>query len=223
MREVEANDLITSVAGDGIAEFAGDNGLSTNASLFTPAGVAVDAYGDIFIADTHNNRIREATPNGVISTVAGGGTTNASLNQPKSVSVDNYGDLFIADTGNSRVREVVFQGPTLILKNTGPGNAGSYNVVVTGPTGSVTSSVVSLAVSLPPQNLSAAVSANQRVQFQLTGTPGSGYVLLSTTNLAPPIVWQPIVTNYADTNGNWTFTDTNALNVPFQFYRAMLP
>ncbi|HEX4120100.1 MAG TPA: hypothetical protein VH619_05745, partial [Verrucomicrobiae bacterium] len=153
MREVEANDLITSVAGDGIAEFAGDNGLSTNASLFTPAGVAVDAYGDIFIADTHNNRIREATPNGVISTVAGGGTgddggaaTNASLNQPKSVSVDNYGDLFIADTGNSRVREVVFQGPTLILKNTGPGNAGSYNVVVTGPTGSVTSSVVSLAV-----------------------------------------------------------------------------
>jgi hypothetical protein len=136
--------------------------------------------------------------------------------------MDAYGNLFIADTVNHRIRQVVFQGPTLALTNVGAGNAGSYHVVVTGPHGSVASSVADLTVLLPPQNFSASLSPGQGVQFQLTGTPGSAYVLLATTNLAPPINWQPVATNLADPTGNWTFTDTNTLTNPAGFYRAML-
>jgi len=139
------------------------------------------------------------------------------------VAVGAYGDVFIADTANNRIREVVFQGPTLVLTNVATSNAGSYDVVVTGPFGSVTSSVVTLTVLLPPQNLSASLSSGQNVQLQFTGTPGSAYVLQVTTNLAPPINWQPVFTNLADTNGNWTFTDTNTLASPARFYRALLP
>ena len=54
--------------------FSGDGGAATNASLRSPAGVAFDAYGDYFIADYGNDRIREVTSKGIISTVAGNGT-----------------------------------------------------------------------------------------------------------------------------------------------------
>jgi hypothetical protein len=59
------------------------------------------------------------------------------------------------------------------------------------------------------------------MQLQLSGTPDYPYVLLSTTNLAPPIDWQPVTTNLTDTNGNWSFTDTNVPTLPARFYRTM--
>jgi hypothetical protein len=168
--------------------------------------------------------------NGVINTVAGGGSggdggpaTSASLNVPYGVALDVYGDLFIADANNNRIRAVAFQGANLVLTNVGPGNSGSYDVVVTGTHGSVASSVVNLTVLLPPQNLSASLIPGQGVQFQFTGTPMNAYVLLATTNLNPPISWQAVVTNLTDTSGNWTFTDTNAFATPALYYRAMLP
>ena len=79
--------------------------------------MAVDAAGDIFIADTYNNRIREVNhATGVITTVAGKGTpgysgdggqaTAAELGYPQGVAVDSHGDIFIADSGNNAIREV---------------------------------------------------------------------------------------------------------------------
>jgi uncharacterized protein (TIGR03437 family) len=110
-----ANGVITTVVGTGTLGFAGDNGPATYAELSAPNGVAVDPAGNIYIADTGNNRIRKVT-NGVITTVAGNGTaglsgdngpaTNAQLNGPKGVAVDSAGNLYIADTYNSRVRKV---------------------------------------------------------------------------------------------------------------------
>ena len=67
--------VITTVAGNGTAGYSGDNGPATAAELYYPAGVAVDSAGDLFIADSGNNAIREVNPpRGVITTVAGNGT-----------------------------------------------------------------------------------------------------------------------------------------------------
>ena len=118
MREVNATTgTITTIAGDGVKGYSGDGGQATAAELNSPSGVAVDASGDIFIADTLNNVIREVIAStGVITTVAGTGTagysgdkgqaTAAKLDGPWSVAVDSSGDLFIADTGNNVIREV---------------------------------------------------------------------------------------------------------------------
>ena len=118
IREVNhATGIITTVAGNGTSGSIGDGGPATAAELSSPDGVAVDAAGNIYIADTNNNRIREVVKaTGNIITFAGNGTAgysgdngpavSAKLNSPRAVSVDAAGDLFIADTFNYRIREV---------------------------------------------------------------------------------------------------------------------
>ena len=106
---------LTVVTGNGIPGFSGDNGLAAGASLNEPFGVAVDSAGNVYIADTYNNRIRKVS-NGMITTVAGNGTagfsgdngpaTSAQLSGPSGVAVDSAGNLYIADTGNNRIRKV---------------------------------------------------------------------------------------------------------------------
>jgi len=108
IREVSALGEITTVAGTGNAGFSGDGGPAPVASLNSPMGVGLDASGNLFIADTWNNRIRSS--NGIIMTVAGGGSggdggpaTSASFDEPRGVAVDTSGNLFVADWGNHRV------------------------------------------------------------------------------------------------------------------------
>ena len=108
---------MTTVAGTGVAGYNGDGKPATAARLKWPAGVAVDAAGDLYIADTDNHRVRRVEAGtGRITTVAGRGAggyngdyksaTAATLNSPWGVAVDAAGHLFIADTGNHRVRRV---------------------------------------------------------------------------------------------------------------------
>ncbi len=97
--------------------FQGDGGPATDAGLSYPQGVAIDGQGNVYIADTSNQRIREvnATTH-MITTVAGNGNTgfngdgiaatSASLNYPNAVAVDGQGNVYIADTNNQRIREV---------------------------------------------------------------------------------------------------------------------
>ncbi|OYV85702.1 MAG: hypothetical protein B7Z73_13060, partial [Planctomycetia bacterium 21-64-5] len=112
-----ATGVVTTVAGNGTADFSGDGGPATAAELNDPEGVAVDSSGDLFIADRGNNRIREVDHStGIITTVAGNGTsgfsgdggpaTAAEIQPPQGVAVDSLGDLFIADNNNERIREV---------------------------------------------------------------------------------------------------------------------
>ena len=118
VREVSAaTGTIRSVAGNGTAGFSGDGGPATTAQLQFPSSVFVDAGGNIFIADSGNNVIREVVggPGGNIVTVAGNGTmgfsgdgglaTSAQLAFPVAVYVDGSGNIFIAD-GNNCIREV---------------------------------------------------------------------------------------------------------------------
>ncbi|WP_263350557.1 Ig-like domain repeat protein [Acidicapsa acidisoli] len=113
--EVNLAGVLTIVAGSGEQGFDGDNGAATSASLDSPVGVAVDSASNLYIADTHNNRIREVT-GGVITTIAGtgvagfsgdgGAATSAALDLPTAVAVDSKGNIYIADTNNHRVREI---------------------------------------------------------------------------------------------------------------------
>jgi hypothetical protein len=159
IRQVGTNGIITTVAGDGTAGYSGDGGAAIDGELNYPFGVAVDSFGNLFIADTSNQRIRKVGTHGIIITVAGNGTngysddggaaTQAQLKDPSGVAVDASGNLFIADQENNRIREVFFAGPRLVLTNVTGANAGSYDVVASSPYGSVTSSVVTLVVAIP--------------------------------------------------------------------------
>jgi sugar lactone lactonase YvrE len=97
-----------------------DGGAATQADIYLPSGVAVDGTGNIFIADSHHNRVREVFATGAnagkIATVAGDGSagydaaatvaTSTSLNQPSGVAIDGAGNLYIADTNNNVIRKV---------------------------------------------------------------------------------------------------------------------
>ncbi|HTX38583.1 MAG TPA: hypothetical protein VME43_26335, partial [Bryobacteraceae bacterium] len=109
---------ITTVAGDGNAGYQAGSVVATSTSLNVPGGVAIDGAGNLYIADTNNNAIREVNlTTGIMTTVAGNASpgytgdgaaaTAAELNSPQGIAVDAAGDLYIADTGNNAVREVV--------------------------------------------------------------------------------------------------------------------
>ena len=118
VRKVSTGGTITTVAGNYAkgAGYSGDGGTATSAQLNQPYSVALDASGNMYIADTGNNVVRKVSSGGIISTVVGNGTagytgdggtpTSAELNQPYGVAVDTSGNLYIADYGNNVIREV---------------------------------------------------------------------------------------------------------------------
>ena len=117
IRKVSNTGIITTVAGNGSGGYNGDNIAATSAELNIPLGVAVDAAGDLYIADAGNNRVREViAATGVITTVAGNGTggfsgddgsaTSAELYADHTLTLDNAGDIYVTDSGNQRIRKV---------------------------------------------------------------------------------------------------------------------
>jgi sugar lactone lactonase YvrE len=129
IRKVDTAGIITTVAGNGTVGFCGDNGPATAACIDRPNGIAWDASGELFIADTANSRIRKVDGSGVITTVAGNGTdsycgdsgpaTSACLYNPHDVAVDSAGNLFIADRNNHRIRKVDVCGTITTVAGTG--------------------------------------------------------------------------------------------------------
>jgi len=118
IRKIDTSGIITTVAGNGVAAFAGDLGDAKSASLNFPGEIAIDPLSNLFIADTSNQVIREVTAAGIISTVAGipehsgiggdnGPPTAAQFNNPLALTRDPLGSLYVGDTGNHRVRKIV--------------------------------------------------------------------------------------------------------------------
>lgn len=151
IRRVDSAGTITTVAGNGTAGFGGDGGAATGASLSGPLHVAVDAAGNVFIADVNNRRIRRVDSTGMIATVAGNGAfgftgdggpaTSASLTTPRGVAVDTAGNLFVSDPGNKRIRRVDPAGTITTI-------AGSGIVGFSGDGGPATSASLANAVDL---------------------------------------------------------------------------
>ncbi len=191
IRKVDTTGHISIIAGTGTQGFSGDNGPATAATLDSPQGLALDSFGNLFLADTHNHRIRriDATT-GTITTIAGietagfsgdnGAATTAQLNLPTAVAIDRNNNLYFADTGNHRIRKIststniittiAGNGTQAFSGDEGPANAAAID----SPTG--------LALD-PTSNLYLADTHNHRIRridaatgiittIAGTGTPG---------------------------------------------------
>ncbi len=134
VRKVGGDGTISTFAGSAGCGFGGDGGPATQAFINRPQGISVDSIGNLYIADTGNNRIRKVTPQGIISTVAGNGqccytgdgvqATSTAINDPYGVAVDQNGVLYIADTFNDRVRRVGTDG---LITTIAGGNGRGYS------------------------------------------------------------------------------------------------
>ncbi|MCX7680782.1 MAG: NHL repeat-containing protein [Anaerolineae bacterium] len=116
------NNCIRKITPDGqVTTFAGSrepgyvDGKGTEARFNSPSGIAVDAQGNVYVADTANHRVRKITPDGMVTTLAGSGqpgnadgpATEAQFRAPEGVAVDAKGNVYVADTGNHRVRKII--------------------------------------------------------------------------------------------------------------------
>jgi sugar lactone lactonase YvrE len=112
-----ATGIIATIAGTGTQGFSGDTGPATSAATDSPTGLAVDASNNLYLADSHNHRIRKITAStGIITTIAGTGApgfsgdtaaaTSATLTLPHGVTIDPAGNLYLADTANHRIRRI---------------------------------------------------------------------------------------------------------------------
>jgi type IX secretion system substrate protein/Big-like domain-containing protein/NHL repeat-containing protein len=129
VRKVSSSGIITTVAGTGFAGYSGDGAFASSSELNGPYGLALDASGNLYIADNGNYRIRKVNTAGYISTVAGTGTggfsgdgfpaTNAEIGHVNGIAVDTAGNLYIADYYNYCVRMVNTSGIISTIAGTG--------------------------------------------------------------------------------------------------------
>jgi Thrombospondin type 3 repeat/NHL repeat len=191
VRRVDAvTGVITTVAGNGIAGYSGDGGPATSASLRVPNGLAVDAGGNLYIADEQSNCIRKVTAaTGVIARVAGacgatfayGGDGGLALNArlwfPAGVEVDSSGNLYVTDYGNNRIRKIdAVSGIITTIAGNGVAGYGGDG----GPATSASIKYPSRSFVDPIGNVFIADTFNQRVRFVdatsgvITTVAGSG-------------------------------------------------
>lgn len=133
IRRINRQGIITTIAGNGQAELAGDGAAATAASLNNPQGIAVDAEGRLLIADTYNHVVRRIDRSGIITTIAGtvpgfggdgGAATKAQINLTMAVAAkfsgSPDGSVFISDAANSRIRQVAPDGRIQTIAGFGP-------------------------------------------------------------------------------------------------------
>jgi sugar lactone lactonase YvrE len=155
IRKVNASGIISTFAGNTVAGYSGDGSLATSAKLNYPTGVAVDANGNVYIADKNNSVIRKVNTSGIITTIAGtsvagytgdgGLATSAKINLPAAVATDVAGNVYISDTYNQAIRKVNTSG---IITTIAGGNGIGY----TGDGSSATSAELNFPWGLTVDN-----------------------------------------------------------------------
>ena len=172
IRKVDSSGIITTIAGGGVG-FGGDGGRAVGARLSPPRGVAVDGAGNVYIADSGNDRIRKVNASGIITTIAGTGeeglggdgglAVEAQIHNPFGVAVDGAGNVYIADSGNHRIRKLTPTGPVAQIPAI-PGGSGSFSISATTP--------YSLAVEWrEPENTASAIT-DYDVRYREAGSGG---------------------------------------------------
>ncbi len=141
IRKIAKDGTIQTIAGTGTAGYNQDNKPARQAQLDRPAGVAVGPDNTIYIADTHNQRIRKITPDGIITTIAGTGTrgyngdnkpaTQAQLRHPTGVTVGPDNTIYIADTRNHRIRVITPGGMISTIAGTDTAGYNEDNIPAT--------------------------------------------------------------------------------------------
>jgi len=233
IRVFTAGGNISTVAGSGGASFsggfAGDGASAATATLARPSGVSVDASGNVYVADSDNQRIRKLVNGGAIATIAGtgaqgfgadgGAATSAILNAPKSVAPDALGNLALADTLDQRIRRSSL--PLLTFTNDGVGIASTPQSVTLTNTGSAAIAVATVSFTgsfttasggtcpATPISLAPGASCTQNVAF-LPAAPGaaSGSVVFGGAGTVPQTIL------LAGTGTQSSTTTTLTTNVP---------
>jgi sugar lactone lactonase YvrE len=201
--------IITTVAGSGSAGYSGDGFSATNAALSSPTGVAVDAAGNIYIADTGNSRIRQVlSASGDISTIAGtgtaaylgdgGGALSAEFDKPESVALDPEGRLLIADTLNNRIRMVDTTTAALSFGTLSPGLTSSVLIATATNIGNQSVTIASMSIA---SNFVQQISGQTDCQANTPLSPG--------VSCEVALTFQP--TSQRSYSGTISFTD-NSLN-----------
>ncbi len=208
--------IITTVAGNDAlgSGYSGDGQAATGAQLDAPTGIAVNASGDLYIADSGNNVVREVNTSGTITTVAGNyalgsgysgdghAATAAQLNVPNSVAVDAAGNLYIADSGNNVVRRVDASGTITTF-------AGSYGLSpgYSGDGGPATECQLYFPTAVAVDGL------------------GNVFVADSVNNVVrkvnPPLYWDPNHTDTENAGGSGTWMAGGSSNCWFDPYLGM--
>jgi hypothetical protein len=134
IRKIEANGVLSTVAGTGKQGYAGDGGDAAKAQFNWTVSIAFDHAGTLYVADLFNHRIRRVTADGVVTTFAGtgaqgsrgdgGAAADAELSYPNSLAFDSQGNLYVADQGNHRIRRIDAQPPHRITTVAGTGVRG---------------------------------------------------------------------------------------------------
>jgi uncharacterized protein (TIGR03437 family) len=195
-----SNGAITTFAGTGDVGYSGDNGPATKAVLNNPIGLAMDASGNIYIADATGYRIRVVAPNGIITTIAGSGhvgyfgdgslALNAYLNFPHGVCFDGLGNVYIADTANNVIRMLTIPAPVIapngvvssasFLPKISPGSLASIagsNLATSTPPGAATPLPITLAeasVSVNGQAAPILYASPTLINFQVPWETATG-------------------------------------------------
>ncbi len=202
-------DMIT-VAGTGTATTTGDGGVATNATIHTPAGIAVDSSGNIYVSEQAGNVIRQIAPNGVISTVAGTGIagppsaeTGPALSQnlsgPQGLAIDSGGALLIADSGNNRIRRLTSDGTiTTVAGSASPGYTGDGGpataATLRAPTGVQVDGAGNMYISdtsnyrirkVDASGIITTVAGNGSAGYNGDGSPATNYSLNGPSALVP--------------------------------------
>lgn len=190
--ELSAAGVLTAVASTGTQGFSGDGGPATSAQLDSPQGLALDAAGDLYIADTHNHRVRRlAAAGGTIATVAGTGVagssgdggpaTVAQLDLPVALAVDAAGNLYLADAGAHRIRRID-QGTGAIATVAGNGiqgfsgdNGPATAASIDSPSGIAVDGLGNLYLSDTHNQRIREVVATTGVIVTLAGSPQAGF------------------------------------------------
>jgi len=238
IRKITTSGIVTTIAGNGTAGFSGDGGAATSAELHTPSGLAIDAAGNIYVADYSNSRIRMINTSGIISTYAGAaaGTghsgngypaTSTYLNEPSAMVMDASGNLYFAEAGNADIRKINTSGIVSLV-------AGNHTAGFSGDGGQATAAEISTTgLSIDPcGDLYLAEESTQRIRviylslnvtpsvtFNVTCNGGSnGSVSATPSHGATPYTysWSGGGTNSSKTGlaaGTYTITVTDNVGV----------